>query len=621
MKKRNGSGLSTAIAAALIMFCGLSRAGQRTNFLTQGPGVAAAGMGDNFVAGGDDLSVLHYNPALLMTLDRSQLSGVHSVLFDGGRFNFIGWSQLFETSAMGLSATQLYRGNIETRQSISDTPGSAINSQIAITGGYARSWESWKTNFGANLKYIRLDIAGNQASAWASDVGASKRLYAWGSPTSHRVLVNSGINIRNFFSTNLTLKDDSEKFPAELHLGLSGAITLFPRYDKKKEEFGFDVVTLSPELAYSEQNSKLSVGLQYLLMDTVYFRLGWRNNLTTGIGIVWNDIQFDYAAIPGDYMVYHRVGIVYRFGKELERQAQPFVEEYQSSYQKAQRLYDRYNRDAAALAESRKYRSASDLLVRTIPLLPKENGNAVELNATCKRSLIAEQVSEFVSAARDYEARQDAPNAYKSYLNAVDVDPVDPNVKIFLMTSEQNVMPSVMGQINAARADYIQKISTQIASLLSGNRIAQAEFDLKKLQTVDARGRETQSLEKQIADLKQLYTQRILSQAIQNLQEDKPETAYQYFSEAERLNPKDMTIKDQKVLAQNMFLKSKKYTLKDKLYAEKLYYNAAIAFATNDNERLLENFEKLRNFNPVHDFIPELEEALVEQGLIKRRLP
>ena len=128
--------------------------GYREDFLSYGPGVAAAGMGDTFIANGDDLTAIYYNPALLSKMDGEQISANHSFLFDTARYDFIGFLTAGDNSAFALAGTQLYRGNIEVRQNIDDVPSATKNSQLAIYGSYAGLINSLSLNYGLTLKWV-----------------------------------------------------------------------------------------------------------------------------------------------------------------------------------------------------------------------------------------------------------------------------------------------------------------------------------------------------------------------------------------------------------------------------------------------------------------------------------
>ena len=129
----------------------------------------------------------------------------------------------------------------------------------------------------------------------------------------------------------------------------------------------------------------------------------------------------------------------------------------------------------------------------------------------------------------------------------------------------------------------------------------------------------TKENKKKIAARKSLYTAQYVSSGMQYLKNNNFAEAYQYFSEAEKLSPKDSSIKNQKETAKKRFLSNRKFSIEDRLYADKLYYLAAYNFATD--EKSLSTYNELKNFNPVHDYSPKLEEALVGCGMFKRREP
>ena len=71
------------------------------------------------------------------------------------------------------------------------------------------------------------------------------------------------------------------------------------------------------------------------------------------------------------------------------------------------------------------------------------------------------------------------------------------------------------------------------------------------------------------------------------------------------------------ICAKNKYMSKRKFTIEDKVYADKLYYLAAISFATDETS--LSTYRELKNFNPVYEHLPELEETLIDRGIIERR--
>lgn len=97
----------------------------------------------------------------------------------------------------------------------------------------------------------------------------------------------------------------------------------------------------------------------------------------------------------------------------------------------------------------------------------------------------------------------------------------------------------------------------------------------------------------------------LVSSGVQSLNSGDFAEAYNYFYKAQKLAPEDKSIGEQKELAKQKWLKQKKFTIADKVYADKLYYLTAIAIATGEDHTKL--LEELRNFNPVYEWLPLLE--------------
>ena len=139
----------------------------------------------------------------------------------------------------------------------------------------------------------------------------------------------------------------------------------------------------------------------------------------------------------------------------LSNNAPTFTDEFQKVFQQANRIYEKYYRDASLLAEQNRYHDAIALLKKSIPLNPKENGAAVQLLNTCKQTILANKMNEFITEARQYEKKDDYISAYKIYLKAYSLNPEDKNVKIFLSNVyDKASLPAGKKEIDKIKKDY-----------------------------------------------------------------------------------------------------------------------------------------------------------------------
>lgn len=597
----------------------LNATGRRTNFFTNGPGVAAGALAETFTAGGDDVSVIHYNSSLLMTLDRSQVSAIHWFLFDGARYNYVAWAQLLDESVFSMSAAQLYRGGIELRKAIDDTPTTSADSEVAINMAYARQYEPWKLNYGLAVRYLNFSLADYNDTNYGADISLSKKIYEVDKLPRRKMSASAGIQVQNLYSNQLKLKDDAERFPMKTVIGFAGTTSLFSKYNKKADVLSYDTLSLMADFTYFDGSAGVSLGAQYFLMKTVFFRAGWsgaNKNMTSGLGFVWHDFQIDYAYLPKEFTTFHKFGFIYKYGN-VQGETTPFTSEFQSVYSQAKRLYDQSVRDAQVLQEQGQNQAAADLLVKAIPLLPKENGPARQLLDTCRQAQAAHDIDFYLSSAEILMAQNDFVTANENLVKAIDLRPEDPAVKSAIARAAADKSTDTAARIAEIKDRYVSQSTGSIDKL-----IARAEFDaafavVNKIEAIDRGNVQLSALREKITDGKELYVHEMLMKGDRLAEEKDYGEAYRAYAEAERVKPEAATSVKMKN-AQSRFLKKRSFSMKDNLYAEKLYTLAAIAYANDDPQEAKNGLEQLRRFNPAYEF-SEMENTLASQGIIDRR--
>lgn len=634
------------IRALLIKFC-FGATGYREHFLSYGPGAAATGMGETFVANGNDLTAIYYNPALLSKLNGEEISATHWFLFDTARYNFIGFLIAGDDSAFALAGTQFYRGNIEVRQKIDDVEDTTENSQMAVYGSYSGLIDKLKLNYGITGKWLTYNMYTEKASGGGIDIGVSRRLMLLGNPFGKKITVDSGLMFQNLASVGIKMINETELLPLAVKCGLTSGVTLFPKYSKKEDSLSYDELTLASDIIYTDNHFLYSFGAQYKLWKTLIFRVGYKDGVTAGLGLILFDFQLDYALMLKNFTNFHKIGFIYRFGQgqgesesvsttKLTAIAPTFTEEFQKVFQRAKRIYERYYRDAVLLSEQNRYEEAIRLLKRAIPLSPKENTDALQLLKTCEHTIIANKMNEIITNAQQYHNKDDLVNAYKTYLKAYNLNPEDKNVRIFLLDiSDKVLMPSAKEsttipqksieinpkriEISKIKEEYIAVIIKNVNFMLEQNDFFNVEKEYKKIEILAPESDEVQNYRRKIADKKSLYIYKFVISGAESLKAEKPEEAYQDFVEAQKLSPDDTGIKDQMEIAKKKFLSKRKFSFEDNIYSDKLYYLAAVNFATD--EFTLSAYNELKTFNPTYEHLIILEDALIDAQMTQRRTP
>ena len=286
----------------------LSSGETASTILKIGPGVRATAMGGAFVGVADDVTALHWNPAGLMRLKKSEISFMHAAWFQNLSYEYaalglFGDLPLLGETGVGVSLVMLDNGTFdETRYEngqFIDTDATFKASDMLFTFGLAKQFvENWKAGFA--VKLISQNIAGNSAMAFALDLGALYDTEITGL-TVGGVLQNLG--------TKLQLDQTGYVLPVAFKLG--GAWNV--------PESGFLV---SADIVQPVENTTLLYAgseftTKYNFMQLMV-RFGYRyalkgkdlnTGMTAGGGATVLGLQIDYTFEP-----YGQLGNTNRFG-------------------------------------------------------------------------------------------------------------------------------------------------------------------------------------------------------------------------------------------------------------------------------------------------------------------
>ncbi len=275
-------------------------------FLKLGAGARAGAMGDAFTAIADDAFAAYYNPAGLVRLQRPQLGGAHSALFQGVSYQSLAvvipfgraeGRERIETGgnkhALGLSIYYLGVGDIERRTGDSTLPVGTFNSAdsaYAFTYAYAASD---RLSLGVTGKIINQTIDSYSGAALAADLGALYRM----NPLSEKP-VSLGVSIRNVGKRIGYTASESDPLPTTITAAAAVSVTknVLVDLDLGKARDADPYVALGGEARHV-----LTEGI------TGAFRAGFtssrRDNgglagVTAGGGLAFQKASFDFAWIP-----------------------------------------------------------------------------------------------------------------------------------------------------------------------------------------------------------------------------------------------------------------------------------------------------------------------------------
>ena len=179
-------------------------------FLGIGIGQRANAMGGAFVALGNDVSALYWNPGAISRTGSSQIVLSHTGWLVNTNFNWVGLQiNIDGGNTIGVSLTQLNYGDDEPVYTVTQPEGTgerwgAQDNCIALS--YARNLTD-RFSIGGSVKYISQKIWNESASAVALDVGL---LYI---TNFHGLRI--GMSISNF-GTDLTLDGKDLTQPIDL---------------------------------------------------------------------------------------------------------------------------------------------------------------------------------------------------------------------------------------------------------------------------------------------------------------------------------------------------------------------------------------------------------------------
>lgn len=275
-------------------------------FLKLGAGARAGAMADAFTAVADDAFAAYYNPAGLVRLERAQLGGAHSALFQDVSYQSLSFAYPFGRAenrerieaagnrhALGFAIYYLGIGDIERRTGDSTLPAGTFNSADAA---YALSYAyaaSDRLSLGATGKYISQTLDTYSGNAFAADLGALYRL----NPRSERPLT-AGVSVRHIGTRIGYVSTQTDPLPTTVVVGLAAKPTkaFVADLDLGKARDGDLYVALG-----AEGRKTLSENI------TGAFRFGYTsarkdnegiNGIAAGAGLSFPKAAFDFAWIP-----------------------------------------------------------------------------------------------------------------------------------------------------------------------------------------------------------------------------------------------------------------------------------------------------------------------------------
>ncbi|OGU62155.1 MAG: hypothetical protein A2V66_09075 [Ignavibacteria bacterium RBG_13_36_8] len=272
-------------------------------FLKYGFDARNIAMGDLGVVSKDYALSAYYNPALVTNFLHAQIMFSHSQLIQDVSSEIIAADfSLFQLPFIfSINTTTI--PDIEVRTNPGE-PLSTFNAHYfwgsISTGVHITN----RLSAGLTIKYLYENIFSDEAYGFGFDFGLF-----------YEDLIdnlNIGASLRNIGSMN-QLREQKTKLPIDLRIGAS--------YDFQASVINSDIFIQTGYQGYTETgDNHFHFGTEIFYNKVFAVRAGYMTGyeskgLTTGAGIVWGPLAFDYAFVPFDYGLgnTHTISVTYNF--------------------------------------------------------------------------------------------------------------------------------------------------------------------------------------------------------------------------------------------------------------------------------------------------------------------
>ncbi|MGD8778637.1 MAG: PorV/PorQ family protein [Ignavibacteria bacterium] len=271
------------------------------SFLKIGFGARNIAMGDLGVVTANDVTALNYNPALISRYNGTQLFVTHNELISDTRSELFGSGfELFGIPlALGINTTTVSDIEVRTRPGEAQSTFNANYFYTSLSTGFDLA-DSISVGFTA--KYLYENLFSDEANGWGFDFGL---FYS-------NIIknVDFGASLKNIGSMN-ELRNEATELPVDLRVGLA--------YNTFVSAIDSKVILLSGVQKYTAtDDTHIHFGTEILYKNYFALRGGYftgyeSKSFTAGIGLIWNDLNFDYAYTPFDFDLgtSHTISILY----------------------------------------------------------------------------------------------------------------------------------------------------------------------------------------------------------------------------------------------------------------------------------------------------------------------
>lgn len=297
----------TLLFISNVVFAGLG--GIPFEILSKGSGIRILSMGEAGVANCEDVSAIFFNPAYLDVLNKNEIYMSVETFYEGANYE-----QISVATPMGLSGgLGVFIGmmNYGTYEKFDADGNPGIEEVVArdIFGmlSYGKLiFTGIQT--GLSIKFIIKSIENKSYIGFNSDIALYK---------SFDDIWDFGLICKNFIPIGVKFEEQEEKFVTSIRAGIG--LKLFAKQLR---------IAVDAEKYFIESNPIIYAGFEYGLLNILFLRGGYNTcgDISSGIGVSYKDIFFDYGLVFNELMMSHKFALSYRFGGyELKLQAEPEV--------------------------------------------------------------------------------------------------------------------------------------------------------------------------------------------------------------------------------------------------------------------------------------------------------
>lgn len=269
-------------------------------FLKLGMGGQANAMGESVTAIVNDSTSVCWNPSGLNKIQNKHASLMYTMYLENVYYTYWTYAmQIKDICTVGSSLQYVNYGNIKETDEYGSEIGDFNPYDLGITIGLAKELLTGLP-IGLNFKYISSKIK-NSSSAIGFDIGSQYSLM------DNKILL--GLVVQNI-GTKMKFVDEGSNLPLNIKLGIA-------------YKFLDDLIVEFDTNLPSDNTIIIGSGIQYLLKlndswliniragyNTRTIDIGGFKGLSSGFGVKFRDIEFDYAFVPyGNLGITNRVSV------------------------------------------------------------------------------------------------------------------------------------------------------------------------------------------------------------------------------------------------------------------------------------------------------------------------